>query len=81
MAVEKTLINQRAKFTKVYATDDDGNAVAQTLTARVVPSEVTAEKLGALNESIGWLMKNVGTGEEPSNAFSLEKFLIENVAS
>lgn len=78
MAAEKTIVNQRVQVKKVYAVTDN-KAQYQTLTAQVLPSNVTAEKLGQFNEKIGFLMANHGAGEQPSNAYSLEKFLIEQV--
>ncbi len=78
MAIEKTVVNQRVQVKKVYDVENE-KAIYQTLSAQVLPSAVTAQKLGQFNEKIGFLMANHGSSEQPSNAYSLEKFLIEQV--
>lgn len=78
MATEKTLVSQNVQVKKVYDVVDE-KAKYQTLTAKVLPSAVNATKLGTFNAKIGFLMKNRGTSEQPSNAYSLEKFVLEQV--
>lgn len=78
--VEEILIDRKISVRKTTNEQtSEGAYKTQEQTFGSLDPDKTAENYKSVADNIGWLMENRGTADQPSDAFQLDKFIVEEV--